>query len=177
MYNNYCYNNKYNNFNHKPYMAKNMLIKKAEISAQQQTIDETNSQEETGYIAIGVFTALGALPVENAVVTIYDIVGDGEEHIHAQLVTDANGRVPDVELPILHDNSEPLTSSKYYYAIYNLKAQADNYYTVNVLGIRIFPGIKTNYRIDMIPLMAGEEVPPPEQTFIIPPSPIEQTIE
>lgn len=166
-----------NNFNHKPYMAKNMLVNKAEIPNQQQPIDETTAEEETGYIAIGVFTALGALPVENALITVYDIIEGGEEHIHAQLVTDASGRVPDIELPIFHDTSEPLVSSKYYYAIYNLRAQADNYYTVNVLGIRIFPGIKTNYRIDMIPLMAGETGTPPEQTFIIPPSPIEQTIQ
>lgn len=166
-----------NNFNHRPYVAKNMLIKKAETPAQQQPIEETPTEQETGYIAIGVFTALGALPVENALVTVYDIIEGGEEHIHSQQVTDASGRVPDVELPIIHSPLDSSMSSKYYYAIYNLRAQADNFYTVNVLGIRIFPGIKTNYRIDMIPVMAGETGTAPEQTFIIPPSPIEQTIE
>ncbi|MFA9421999.1 MAG: hypothetical protein ACERLG_00360 [Sedimentibacter sp.] len=171
------YNNRNNNFNHGPYIAKNMLIKKAEISTEQPPIVEIPDGAETGYICISVFTALGALPVENAIVTVYNILDNGEEHLHAKLLTDSSGRVPDIELPVLHDPLNPLVSPNYYFTTYNLRTQADNFYTVNVLGIRIFPGIKTNYKIDLIPLMADEKGKIPEQTFIIPPSTIDRSNE
>ncbi len=191
------YNNRYNNFNPKPYIAKNMLVRTAEIPVEsqpttevpveQQPITETPEESqpiaeippgvETGYIAVGVFTALGALPVENALVTVYDILENGEEHLHGKLTTDSSGRIPDIELPVVHNPLNPLESTKYYFTTYNLRAQANNYYTVNVLGIRIFPNIKTNYRIDMIPVVAGETGIAPEQTFIIPPSPIDRSNE
>ena len=155
-------------------MAKNMLIKITEtLPADENHVREEESAE-TGYLTVGVFTALGALPVENAVVTVYHSLENGDVDTHAQLITDANGRVPDIELPVLQD---PSVTSRYYFTNYNLRVMANNYYTVNVLNIRIFPGIKTNYRIDMIPVIAGETGTVPEQTFIIPPSPLDLPIE
>jgi len=159
MNNNSLYN-RYYNFNPKPYLTKNMLVKKSEAPA----------EGETGSLAVGVFTALGALPVQNASVIVYEILGSGEEYVYSQQVTDANGRVLDVELPVFYDQLNPLESPEYYFNTYNMRVMANNYYTVNLLNFRIFPGIKTNYTVDMIPVVAGETGTVPEQTFIVPPS-------
>ena len=175
MYNN-RFHNRYDNYNQTPYMARNMLVKKAEIPVQQPIIDNTNAETETGQLIIGVFTALGALPVANAAITVYETLVDGEQLIHAQLLSDANGRVPDIELPVTYNPLDPYMSPEYYFTPYNLRVLANNFYTINVLNLRIFPGIKTSYKIDMIPVIAGE-TGAPEQTFVIPPSPIDSSNE
>lgn len=129
--------------------------------------------EETGYIAVSVFTASGALPVEGAVVTVYIIDREGEENVISHQVTDANGQVPKIELPVRYNRLDPLESSQYYYNTYNLRVQAINYYTVNIIGFRVFPNTTTNFNIDLIPVAVGPTVAVPNQTFVIPPSPID----
>ncbi|MEL7646896.1 MAG: hypothetical protein AAGU76_02325 [Sedimentibacter sp.] len=150
----------------KPYTARNMLVRTAETPIPPE---EAPSQHETGTLSVSVATALGALPVENAVVFVYRLL-DSEENLFAQYTTDANGKIPDIELPVVKD---PAETSMYYFTTYNLRVTSENYYTVNVLNFRIFPGVKTIYRIDMIPVIAGEAGTAPEQTFIIPPSPLD----
>lgn len=200
MYNNYfqqliknCSNNyKDMEFASKPYMAKNKLVKKSQIPPQDVNEEVPATEEEgtqprtgapeapseepqVGYISVGVYTALGALPVPNAVVTIYTIDESGEENALYHYVTDENGRIPNVALPSFYNPSNPLESPKYYFTTYNMRVQAINYYTVNVLDLRVFPGVTTVYRIDLIPVMAGPETDHPERTIIIPPSPIDKS--
>lgn len=192
MYNDYfqqliknCSNNyKDMEFASKPYRAKNKLVKKAQIPPQDTNEEGTQPVTETpeapttpeaGYISVGVYTALGALPVPNAVVTIYTIDESGEENALYHYVTDENGRIPTVALPSYYDPSNPLESPKYYFTTYNMRVQAINYYTVNILDLRVFPGVTTVYRVDLIPVMAGSETDHPERTIIIPPSPIDKS--
>ncbi len=139
-------------------------------------ISQIDDDIETGYLSVGVFTALQALPVPDAVVTIYLFNKDDEEEPLYILVTDENGRIPDVELPVSYNPDDPFSSSEYYFTQYNLRVQAINYYTVNVLDVRVFPDITTVYKIDLIPVMAGT-TKEPEQTIVIPPSPIDESNE
>jgi len=185
-FNDYCikeYNNMYKSS--KPYHAPNMIVQKSELTNQSKNIMSTQKEPptsqiggaiKTGYISVGVFTALQALPVPDAVVTIYLFNSDGEEEALYILVTDENGRIPDVELPVSYDPNNPYTSSEYYFTQYNLRVQAINYYTVNVLDVRIFPDITTVYKIDLIPVMAGTKGSP-EKIIVIPPSPIDKSNE
>lgn len=191
----------------KPYRALNMIVKKSEIpnnnedinqnapptetqppaeetpststppATEEETTPENGGEFETGYISVGVFTALQALPVPDAVVTIYLFNSDGEEEALYILVTDENGRIPDVELPVSYNPNDPLVSSEYYFTPYNLRVQAINYYTVNILDVRVFPDITTVYKIDLIPVMARSTEENPEQTIVIPPSPIDESNE
>lgn len=139
-------------------------------------ISQIDDDIKTGYLSVGVFTALQALPVPDAVVTIYLFNKDDEEEPLYILVTDENGRIPDVELPVSYNPDDPFSSSEYYFTQYNLRVQAINYYTVNVLDVRVFPDITTVYKIDLIPVMAGT-TKEPEQTIVIPPSPIDESNE
>ncbi|MGD9568319.1 MAG: hypothetical protein AB7V48_08330 [Sedimentibacter sp.] len=133
----------------------------------------TEERESVGYISVGVFTASGALPVEDAVVTIYTIDEAGEENALYHVVSDASGQVPLLELPVVYDRLNPLESYEYYFSTYNLRVQAINYYTFNMLDVRVFPDTTTNYMVDLIPVAAGPGGPVPEMTFVIPPSPID----
>ena len=135
------------------------------------TPQETPS--EVGYISVGVFTASGALPVKDAVVTVYELDEAGEENVLYHVVSDANGQVPVLELPVVYNPSNPLLSPDFYFSTYNLRVQAINYYTYNLLDIRVFPNTTTNFMVELIPVAAGPGGTRPEQTYVIPPSPID----
>lgn len=128
---------------------------------------------EVGYISVGVFTASGALPVEDAVVTVYILDNQGEENVISHLVSDANGQVPTIELPVIYNRFNPLESSEYFFSTYNLRVQAINYYTYNIIDFRVFPETTTSFMIELIPVAAGPSEVGPEMTFVIPPSPID----
>lgn len=165
----------YNYFNNRNGKSKHKIYRFTPYQSQDAPSSQPslNQNEETGFLSVGVFTALQALPVKGAEVIVYDILYDGTEFIHSRLITDDEGRVPDIELPIHHSHIEPSGSKRYYFTTYNLRVTADNYYPFNVIGFRIFPGMKTNYTIDLLPIIPGETTYTPEQTVIIPPSPID----
>lgn len=180
-----------------PYKARNMLSTgtAAYVSAQETTLEQAPEQEippgdlpavpaepgaipeeepeKVGYISVGVFTASGALPVEDAVITVYTLDEEGEENVISHQVTDANGQVPTIELPVRYDELNPLESSEYYFGTYNLRVQAINYYTVNILDFRVFPNTTTNFMVDLIPVAASPAGVSPDMTFVVPPSPID----
>lgn len=134
-----------------------------------------HNQIEEGTLSVGVFTALQALPVKGAEVIVYDILENGTEHIHAYFVTDENGRIPDIILPIQHDPLRLFGSTVYHYTTYNIRVKAVNFYPVNILNFRLFPNTKTIYTIEMLPIIPGETVHTPEEILVIPPSPIDES--
>jgi hypothetical protein len=140
-------------------------------------VPETEITPCSGYMNVNVSTALGALPVKDAVVTIYKNNEEGEEIVYSQLITDSNGMIPKVPLPIENNEDCPMEKFKYFYDIYNLRIEAQDFYTVNVLEARIFPDIATSYRIDLLPAIIGDTQDRPDQTFIIPPSPLDESNE
>lgn len=157
--------------NIKPYRARNIMVKKAEAGTEPSADEKSNESQpeknETGYINVGVFTASGALPVPDAVVSVYHTYDDGEEHVLYHLVTDESGRVPRMEVPVTYEGEAP--PSEYFYSTYNLRIQAIGYYTVNILDLQVFPNTSTNYRINLIPVMQGTPPEPPAKTIVVPP--------
>jgi len=165
----------------KPYKAHNMMVKNLETETVPPLTNETNSNENlqedaiesTGYINVGVYTALGALPVKNAVVTVYTLDEEGEENALYHVISDENGRVPRMEVPVVYDPDNPLISPNFYFSTYNMRIQAIGYYTVNVIDLRVFPDIATNYKVVLIPVMDGRTEEDSTQTIVIPPIPAE----
>ncbi len=164
---------KYNPYDGKVYKRR----KKSNMFSLEQAPGETPStpapmEQEVGYLSVSVFTASGALPVPDALVTVYthDESGQEDEIIHH--VTDANGQIPLITLPVIYNPIDPFESQEYYFTTYNLRVQAINYYTVNVIDLRIFPDSTTYFQIDMIPAATGP-TEGQEHTIVIPPSPID----
>lgn len=159
----------------KTYKAHNMIVKKLETEEPAPAVVEDTQelpQPETGYINVAVYTALGALPVRDAVVTVYTIDENGDENALYHVVSDMNGRVPMMEVPVTYDPDDPLQSEEFYFSTYNMRVQAIGYYTTNIIDLRVFPGVATNYRVILIPVMQGgsEEE---SQTFVIPPTTVD----
>ncbi|WP_313344879.1 carboxypeptidase-like regulatory domain-containing protein [Sedimentibacter sp.] len=147
--------------NIKPYKVKNMISKKLEIPTQPE-------EGSVGYISTVVYTASGALPVPDAIITVYNINEAGEENILFHLVTDRSGNSPLITLPVMRGERE------YEFTTYNIRVQAIGYYTTNVLDVRVFPDVTTTYRINLIPTAQGTDKEN-GQTVIIPPIPLDIT--
>lgn len=157
-------NNQYKNI--KPYRARNMIIKNLEV---RPVLPPT---AEVGYINTSVSTASGALPVPNAIVTVSHIYNNSEEHVLYHLITDESGRVPTMEVPVEYQGVGQQT--EFYYSIYNMRIEANGYYTVNILDVQVHPNISTDYRVNLIPVAQGiTEIP--EHTIVIPKIPAESS--
>lgn len=154
-----------NKFEYKPYKAYNTLVKNMEVQIEPQPEPEQTTTHEVGYINVGVYSASGALPVENAVVTVYHTYNADEEHVLYHLITNESGRVPTMVVPVEYQG--PGSQTQYYYSTYNLRVQATDYYTVNILDIQIYPDISTNFRVNLIPTAPGTSEAP-EHTIVIP---------
>lgn len=140
---------------------KNSLYNKKKYINNKNSLEVNNqqppftSQPTIGFLALGVFTALGALPVKNASVTVYSLNENGEESVIHHRITDDSGRIPDMDLNVFYDPQNPFVSQEFYFTTYNLRVQAQNYYPQNIQNFRVFPGVKTNLKINLIPLIKG----------------------
>ena len=159
-------------------MAKNKIIKKAEAAPQLPLLNENQLNKEsppveTGFVNVIVNTALGALPIQDAVVTLYVTDQEGNEEALYHLVTDISGKVPKMTLPVVYNPQNPSESLQYFFSTYNLRVQAIGYYTQNIIDIRVFPDIATNYTVTLIPVKQGGDEDGGSRTIVIPPSPVD----
>ena len=123
--------------------------------------DESRSFPEasntgTGYLKLRVTTALGAIPLENATVTIR---GNTEEFssVIRTLSTDRGGNTEAVELPTKARSMTAFPSSIPPYATYNIDVVLDGYYSQFYQNVPVFDGITGIQTADMVPLMENEQ--------------------
>ena len=161
-----------------PYVARNK-IRKTEAPAELPLLNENQLNEDaviqTGYVNVSVNTALGALPVEDAVVTLYVTDQEGNQEALYHLVTDISGKVPRMALPVVYNPQDPSESREYFFSTYNLRIQAIGYYTQNILDIRVFPDTTTNFNVTLIPISQNGDEDEEERTLVIPSSPIDRS--
>lgn len=125
----------------KPYIVKNMFASKA----------EKNDIAETGYLSVNVVNRANKEPIPNAIVSLFRITisgiysEQGEGTLVTMAITDQNGNVPRIELPA---NSQFSKDSREQ-TQYAMSVEADNYYSVLVVDIQIYPDITTTYSINL----------------------------
>ena len=120
-----------------------------------------NFTDEIGFLAVTVRTSNGALPVENAIVNIYENRetknGDGDitnanGHLLYSLRTNKLGQTEKVALPtksnslsLVPGNLQPFTS-------YNVFVSSEGYFDSDVINIPVFQGITSLQPVNLIPL-------------------------
>lgn len=114
-----------------------------------------NENADQGNLQVQVEAAVGAVPIENARVSI-SYSGDPESTIE-ELQTNRIGRSEVVELaaPPLEYSLEPDQPQPY--AEYTVRVEAAGYQSVDVSGVEIFSGVKAIQGIRLLPLTAVEE--------------------
>ena len=120
-------------------------------------------QVDQGNLQVQVASAVGALPVENARVSI-SYSGDPEGTIE-EFTTDRAGQSENVELatPPLEYSMEPDQPQPY--AEYTVHVEADGFQSVDVSGVEVFSGEQAIQNIRLVPI---ENVDEPLLNIVIP---------
>lgn len=111
---------------------------------------ESESSEENYYgdLIVQVFTASGAFPVSDALVT----VTSQENGLVSVLVTGENGRTPAIRLSA-PSPSESFNPADTPFSLYNIDTDAAGFYGVRNIGAAIYPGITSIQRVELIPII------------------------
>lgn len=129
-----------------------MLNKRTHIN---RKVNKLESDGNTGFLEVRVFSEEGN-PIEDARVSVslYEIRGIYKESaIENEIVshyTDENGKIPIIELPVIHELGEANTDE------YHMRVDAPGFYSVIVMNIEIFPNTTTSFNVVLTPVMEGE---------------------
>ena len=110
--------------------------------------------EAIGFLVVQTVTANGALPVENALVHIYEY-DKGEEFDGNALYTqktDSSGRTDKLALEALDKELSLTPENKIPYKTYNITVYADGYYGSEKINVPVFQGITSFQQVNLIPL-------------------------
>lgn len=115
--------------------------------------------DEIGFLTVDVKTANGALPVENAQVTIYNSARDTEKDpsslssdVIYNLTTDRSGKTQKVALKTKNAELSQSPDEKIPFMSYNISVNADGFYDNSYLNVPIFQGITSIQEVLLIPL-------------------------
>ena len=104
-----------------------------------------------GYLSVYTYTAEQAIPIPNLNVRI----SGGEESnrgMDISLMTDRNGESRTVELPtpVISYSLAPYPAEQPY-AKYDVEITGEGYYPKKLVGVTVFPEIKSILRLEMVP--------------------------
>ena len=126
-------------------------------------------EQNLGNLSVRTYTAGGGLPVSGAFVRILGAEESNREVVHS-LVTDKDGNTPSVALPAPNrQNSLTPDGGGETYALYNIEAEKDGFYTKKIFGVTVFSGVNSLQLINMIPISTdGTDYPRGNINTLIP---------
>ncbi len=113
----------------------------------------SNSQNtSTGYLIVSVSTARTALPIENALVTVYSISDTGASELIYNVRTNRSGQTAPLPLaaPPISNSLSP--NKPFPYARYSVRVDYDGFYPVTSTDLTIFPDIVATLPVFLVPL-------------------------
>lgn len=109
------------------------------------------NQSTVGYLIVSVSTARGAIPLENAAVTVY--YEDKENSsVFSSMTTDRSGKTEKISLPAPSRELSETPGNTKPYATYTVAVEKEGYYSVTNVGVPIFDGITSVQPVEMVPL-------------------------
>lgn len=120
--------------------------------------ENSSSFEDTGYIAVEVFTGKSAFPVENASVVISEKI-DGKRNIVKQMTTDRNGKTPAVAVKTPSRVLSETQNDEQVYGVYQVSITHPEFYAIESIPQQVFGGIVSIARFELIPLPQNIRMP------------------
>lgn len=122
----------------------------------QLNTEPSNPQNESGYIVVAVRTADGALPIENAVVT----VKDSSQNILYVVFTDNSGKTPKLRViaPARQNSQSPNTNEPPFYT-YNIDTDKPGYISVRNQSVPVYPGVTSIQPVELLAQPEGVTEP------------------
>jgi hypothetical protein len=130
-------------------------------------ISKLESNEDTGFLEISVFSE-DDKPIQDAqvIIYLYSVRGiyreSATENVIGSYTTDENGKVPPIELPVIHVIGYPEENTDEYH----IRVDAAGYYSVIVINAEIYPNTTTSYNVILTPIIEG--ISPYVRFIIIP---------
>ena len=115
----------------------------------------TNQEKGYGYMIVRVTTARGAIPLENAIVTVHNYDPEfegGRGDVIAVYTTDPSGLTERFALPAPPRELSMTPGNGKSYETYNLSVTKEGYYQQYYANVPVFEGITAIQNADMIPL-------------------------
>ena len=117
--------------------------------------NEKGSQSGYGYMIVRVSTARGAIPLEDATVTVYDYgpeFADGRGDVIAVKTTNSSGMTDKFTLPAPPRSLSMSPGNGRSYSTYNVTVSKDGYNQQTYINVPVFEGITAIQNADLIPL-------------------------
>lgn len=121
---------------------------------------------EYGTLAVRLYTAGGAFPVEGATVTISG-ADEWNTALHRSLISDRDGFVPSVQLPAPDRTLSMAPGAKSEsFSKYDVEISKAGYYSKRIRDVPVFSGINATLPVNMIPKSAydGTDALPDTET-------------
>ena len=118
-----------------------------------------------GTLIVSVFTASGALPIEDALVTIKGSEQNGSEIISV-FSTDKSGKTPIITLPTPPAASSESPGNATPFASYNIEVDKENFFPRSFINVPVFSGTTSIQPVNLIPKTEyeGEAILPNDLT-------------
>ena len=118
--------------------------------------ESSNSMSGTGYLLVRASTALGAIPVEGATVTVRDNRSKEESEDRGSIIrvmlTDQDGRSEKIALPAPPRSQSMTPNGTAPYATYTVDVVAPGYYRLYFQGVPIYDTITSIQPAMLIPI-------------------------
>ena len=150
----HIFKNKWQNDLTEPLFSSDPIHRRKDIFMHNSS--KTDGSQKIGYLIIKVSTARGAIPLQDAAVSIRGAVQSNSGVIYS-LSTDRDGLTPKVELPTpeLYYSESP--DNPIPYALYNVDVFKDGYTPMYFNNVPVFPSVISVQPAVMIPLSEGGE--------------------
>lgn len=106
---------------------------------------DTDELTGVGRLIVQVFLANGAVPIQNAKVTITD----DNKNVVSELTTNNSGRTPSVELPAPSARLSLEPADIKPYSTYNIRVEYPGFYTEEFLNVPVFDRIESIQPVSM----------------------------
>lgn len=111
---------------------------------------------DSGKLSVRAYTASGAYPVAGTVIRVTG-VDENNRFVNYSIITDVNGVSIFSALPAPPASySLSPGSAEVPYAIYDIEASADGYYSKIIHDVAVFPGREAVLPINMIPVSVND---------------------
>ena len=119
---------------------------------------QENSQSGYGYLVVRASTARGAIPLEDALVEIYDYGAEfteGRGDVIGVYKTNASGLTEKIQLPAPPRSLSMSPGNGGSYSTYNIRVSKDGYAPTSYINVPIFEGITAVQNAILVPLSAN----------------------
>lgn len=112
------------------------------------------SKENVGYIIVRVTTARGAIPLENATVSIRGAQIEDSGIIYS-LETDKSGLTPRLPLPAPPRDNSQSPNGDVPYSLWNIDVFLKGFVSASYSGVPVYEGITSVQGAELVPLSEG----------------------